>query len=194
MPGGVVALGLAAFAAAPVNAQTQSGDWPGALKGRYRQVVDAYETNSGFPLAFVYTFLKPNDPADTSAVLVLRHGAFPIALNDAIWQKYKIGESFTINDPETKAAAAKNPTTVYCASAVIKVRTIAKMNGVIQNKIITRRIRFRGTDTFGLSVLSEKIICAAPVVFERIILEPSLRFFLVASLSSFCEYKDKLTS
>jgi hypothetical protein len=50
-----------------------------ALKGRYRQVVDACEANSGFPLAFVFTFLMPNNPADTSALLVLRHGAFPIA-------------------------------------------------------------------------------------------------------------------
>ena len=51
----------------------------------------------------------PNDLADTSALLVLRHGAFPIALNDAMWQKYKIGESLEINDPETKAPAMKNP-------------------------------------------------------------------------------------
>ncbi len=107
--GGAVALGLAAIAATPLGAQTPSSDWPGALKGRYRQVVDAYEANSGFPLAFVFTFLMPNDPADTSALLVLRHGAFPIALNDAMWQKYKIGESLKINDPETKAPAVKNP-------------------------------------------------------------------------------------
>jgi hypothetical protein len=26
-----------------------------------------------------------------------------------MWQKYKIGESFKINDPETKAPAVKNP-------------------------------------------------------------------------------------
>jgi len=32
-----------------------------------------------------------------------------IALNDAMWQKYKIGESMKINDPETKAPAIKNP-------------------------------------------------------------------------------------
>src|SRR5258708_32530567 len=110
---GAMAVGLAGFAATPLRAQTaapSSGpDWPGALKGRYRQVVDAYEANSGFPLAFVYTFLMPNDPANTSAVLVLRHGAFPIALGDAMWQKYKIGESFKIIDPETKAPAVKNP-------------------------------------------------------------------------------------
>jgi intracellular sulfur oxidation DsrE/DsrF family protein len=77
------------------------------LKGRHRQIVDAYETNSGFPLAFAYTFLAPNDSA--TAVVVLRHGAFPIALGHAMWGKYKIGEAFKIIDPETKVPAVKNP-------------------------------------------------------------------------------------
>jgi hypothetical protein len=108
---GAAALGLAGFASAPRDAQAaaNASDWPGALKGRNRQVVDAYEANAGFPLAFVHTFLMPNDPADTSAALVLRHGAFPIALESAMWQKYKIGESMKIIDPETKAPAVKNP-------------------------------------------------------------------------------------
>ena len=39
----------------------------------------------------------------------LRHGAFPIALGHAMWAKYKIGETFKIIDPETKAPALKNP-------------------------------------------------------------------------------------
>ena len=110
---GAVALGIAGAAPTPLLAQaaapSDGPDWPGALKGRHRQVVDAYEANSGFPLAFVYTFLMPNDPADTSAVLVLRHAAFPIALGHEMWRKYKIGESFKIIDPETKAPAVKNP-------------------------------------------------------------------------------------
>jgi hypothetical protein len=70
-------------------------------------VVDAIEPNSGFPLAFAYTFLLPNQSA--TAVVVLRHSAFPIALEHAMWEKYKIGETFKIIDPETKAAAKKNP-------------------------------------------------------------------------------------
>jgi len=41
--------------------------------------------------------------------LVLRHDAFPLALGDEMWRKYKIGESFKIDDPETKAPAFKNP-------------------------------------------------------------------------------------
>jgi hypothetical protein len=109
------AMVLAGFATTPVRAETAAAtsdgpDWPGALKGRHRQVVDAYDANSGFPLAFAYTFLAPHGTSATAtAVVVLRHGAFPIALGSEMWQKYKIGESFKILDPETKAPAVKNP-------------------------------------------------------------------------------------
>jgi hypothetical protein len=110
--GGAMTLGLAGFMpgvshAKPAPARSDGPDWPGMLKGRHRQVVDAYEANSGFPLAFAYTFLAPNESA--TAVIILRHGAFPIALGDAVWAKYRIGETLKIIDPETKAPAVKNP-------------------------------------------------------------------------------------
>jgi hypothetical protein len=109
--GSAAALGLAGVVPGALHAQPASRsdgpNWPGMLKGRHRQVVDAYEVNSGFPLAFAYTFLAPNESA--TAVIILRHGAFPIALGDAMWAKYKIGETFKIIDPETKAPAVKNP-------------------------------------------------------------------------------------
>ena len=110
--GGAVALGLAAFAPKPLYAQTKAEDvdganWPGTLPGRHRQVVDAFAMNDGFPLAFAWSFLVPNKSA--TAVAVLRHGAFPIALDHAMWERYKIGESLKITDPETKAPAVKNP-------------------------------------------------------------------------------------
>jgi hypothetical protein len=44
-----------------------------------------------------------------TAVVVLRHTAFPLALDHTMWQKYKIGQSLSILDPETKAPAVKNP-------------------------------------------------------------------------------------
>jgi hypothetical protein len=110
--GGALVLGFAGLASKPLYAQTPAArpdgpNWPGTLQGRHRQVVDAYEANLGFPLAFAYTFLLPNESA--TAVVILRHGAFPIALGSAMWEKYKIGESFKIIDPETKAPATKNP-------------------------------------------------------------------------------------
>jgi hypothetical protein len=110
--GGAVVLGLAALVPRSLYAQTQTTrpdglNWPGTLQGRHRQVVDAYEVNAGFPLAFAHTFVAPNESA--TSVIVLRHFALPIALGNAMWAKYKIGESFKIIDPETNAPAVKNP-------------------------------------------------------------------------------------
>src|SRR3984957_197585 len=116
---GAMVLGLAGGATSRVGAKAAAApsdgpDWPGVLKGRHRQVVDAYDVNAGFPLAFAYTFLASHEPPGASAsaataVVVLRHAAFPIALGDEMWRKYRIGESFNIIDPETKAPAVKNP-------------------------------------------------------------------------------------
>lgn len=107
---GSLTLGLASLTPAVAEAATNDGpNWPGKLKGRHKQLVDAVEPNNGFGLAFAYTFLAPNPPGSASAVVVLRHYAAPIALNHDLWAKYKIGETLKINDPETKAPATKNP-------------------------------------------------------------------------------------
>ena len=111
-----MALGLAGLT--PANAQSlapmDGPNWPGPLKGRHRQLVDAYEINGGTPLEWAYTFLATNpspgaDIVAATAVVVLRHAAFPIALGSDMWRNYKIGEAFKILDPETKAPAVKNP-------------------------------------------------------------------------------------
>jgi hypothetical protein len=115
---GAVSLGLAGLVPAPASAQPAARSdgpiWPGSLKGRHRQLVDGYEVNAGAPLEFAYTFLATNgalaaNAVSATAVVVLRHHAFPIALGSDMWRKYKIGEAFKIIDPETNALAVKNP-------------------------------------------------------------------------------------
>src|ERR1700724_2119513 len=104
------ALGLFGFAAITARAQpaqSDGPDWPGTLKGRHRQVFDIYDINEGSPLGFTNNFLAPNESA--TAVVIFRHKGLPYALGSAMWQKYKVGETFKIIDPETKAAAVKNP-------------------------------------------------------------------------------------
>jgi hypothetical protein len=106
----ISAFGLFGFATTTARAQTAQGDgpdWPGTLKGRHKQVFDAYDINEGFPLGFTNNFLAPNESA--TAVLIFRHKGLPYAVGSAMWAKYKIGESFNILDPETKAPAVKNP-------------------------------------------------------------------------------------
>jgi hypothetical protein len=104
------ALGLVGFATTAARAQpapADGPDWPGKLKGRHRQVFDVYDINEGFPLGFANNFLTPNESA--TAVMIFRHKGLPYAVGSAMWEKYKIGESFKIIDPETKAPALKNP-------------------------------------------------------------------------------------
>jgi hypothetical protein len=123
---GTAALGLTAFlpvtacAAEKTSASAsdttakpadKNAEWPGSLKGKHKQLVDAFAFNEGFPLAFAYTFLLPypaTDPGAATAVVVLRHAGFPMALTDDIWAKYKIGKTFNIIDPVTKAPAVRN--------------------------------------------------------------------------------------
>src|SRR5271155_17983 len=112
---GATVLGLAGLASAASRAEAATPvagdgpDWPGKLKGRHRQVVDAYTVNDGRPLAFASSFLLTDAaPSSATSVVILR-AALPVALDSAIWEKYKIGESLKIIDPEIKAAGVKNP-------------------------------------------------------------------------------------
>jgi hypothetical protein len=103
-------IGLPSAHAETDTAQADNPDWPGKLKGRHRQLVDAYAINAGFPLAYALTVLQTNPaPGAATSVVVLRHAGFPIALGSGMWAKYKVGEAFKILDPETKAPATKNP-------------------------------------------------------------------------------------
>jgi hypothetical protein len=99
--------GLAATTGRAQAAPSDGPDWPGALKGRHKQLFDIYGINEGFPLGFVNNFITPNESA--TAVMIFRHQGLPYALNSMIWAKYKVGETFKIIDPETKGPAVKNP-------------------------------------------------------------------------------------
>lgn len=111
---GVATLTITGLVPTLVRAERVAGasdgpHWPGALKGRYRQVVDAYAVNGGSPFDFAHTFVSTNKPGSATSVVVLRAAALPLALSSDMWAKYKIGESFKIMDLETNAPAVKNP-------------------------------------------------------------------------------------
>src|SRR4026209_358028 len=80
--------------------------WFKKVKGKHKIVYDAPEPHDGFPIIWSWVFYKTNNATGTpdnelTAVVVLRHGAIPIAMEDKLWEKYKFGEAFKINDPST---------------------------------------------------------------------------------------------
>lgn len=90
-------------------------EWLDSIPGKHRQVADWPDLNSGMGLAYTFAFLMSAPagygcaPGDCGAVLVLRHHTIPLAMRDATWEKYKLGALFHIDDPDTKAAAVRNP-------------------------------------------------------------------------------------
>lgn len=78
---------------------------------KHKQVFDAPDLNSGFPMIFAGAYLgtmKATYNQGAHAVIVLRHFAIAAAMNDAIWAKYKLGEFFKVNDPKTNAPSTRN--------------------------------------------------------------------------------------
>jgi intracellular sulfur oxidation DsrE/DsrF family protein len=120
---GAVAISFASLATplqtmAKANHHFASDDDPDAwfnkIKGKHRIVFDVTGPNDVFPFAWPRVFLITNQKTgtaekDSSVVVILRHSAIPFALDDKLWEKYKLGEFFKIEDPLTKAPAVRNP-------------------------------------------------------------------------------------
>lgn len=120
---GAAAMSLAGLAApikaaAKHNPQFHSDDDPDAwfkkLDGKKHKIVfDVTEPNGLMPFAWPRVFLMTNgmtgtNEKDTGVVVILRHNAIPYAMNNSLWEKYKFGEMFKINDDKTKTASVRN--------------------------------------------------------------------------------------
>lgn len=88
--------------------------WTARITGKHRQVVDAVSANSGFAAAYAANFADGYKTThkladrDITPVIVFRHMAMPLALQDPLWAKYHIGEFLQVNDPRTNAPATRN--------------------------------------------------------------------------------------
>jgi hypothetical protein len=119
---GAAALGMASLASPlalsaknVINpAPTDGDDWFNKIKGKHRMIFDATGPKDILPFAWPKVFLLTNAGTGTAekdcgVVVVLRHDAIPFALEDRLWEKYKFGEVFKVQDPLTKAPALRNP-------------------------------------------------------------------------------------
>ncbi|MBL6750497.1 MAG: hypothetical protein ISP90_08235 [Nevskia sp.] len=114
-----VGLGALAPAAGAAEAAAAAGTdfvrWLDTISGKYKQLYDAPAANHGLPLVWSHVFLLTGAPgygvaeSELGVVVVLRHSAIPLAMGDAVWAKYKLGEYLDIADPATKAPATRNP-------------------------------------------------------------------------------------
>src|SRR5690348_5819768 len=96
---GALLLGRWSSASAEVvslaGASVVEDEWIGKIKGKYKQVFDVTTPTNEFAGAYPLNFINSTKAAtkagdgDITPVLVFRHFGMPLALNDAIWEKYK---------------------------------------------------------------------------------------------------------
>ncbi|MBS1492760.1 MAG: twin-arginine translocation signal domain-containing protein [Bacteroidetes bacterium] len=115
------ALGVASISN-PLNALANSSSrsglqdvdaWLDKIKGSHKQVFDAPEPRNGLPFAWAKVFMMTNNQtgtpdSDLTAVVVLRHDAIPLAMEDKLWTKYNFGEFFDVKDFEGKNILTRN--------------------------------------------------------------------------------------
>ena len=112
---GVGAALPAATASAATGDATDFTRWLEGISGKHRVVLDVREPYDGMAIAWAWVWLFTGPQAygvkesDLGTVMVFRHNAIPFVLEDSMWKKYKLGEYFKINDPQTKAAAVRHP-------------------------------------------------------------------------------------
>jgi intracellular sulfur oxidation DsrE/DsrF family protein len=111
---GLLTLPGAAAATSAAATPSEAEAWFNKVKGTHRIVYDAPETHDGFPIIWSWVYYNTNNETgstdkDLTAMVVLRHNAIALAMEDRLWEKYKFGEMFKINDNNTNAPAVRNP-------------------------------------------------------------------------------------
>jgi hypothetical protein len=87
--------------------------WTGKL-GKFRTAYDSPEIQSGAALAFAAAAAEGYQVAmgaerQFTPVLILRHAASVMTLNDSMWELLGIGASRSLKDPTTGEPAKRNP-------------------------------------------------------------------------------------
>jgi intracellular sulfur oxidation DsrE/DsrF family protein len=89
--------------------------WTSRLSGKYRAVFDSPDIEDGTAVFNAYAYMKGFKDmykladTDVNAVVVIRHRAIPMALDDEMWSRYKLGEYAKITEFGSEKWATRNP-------------------------------------------------------------------------------------
>ncbi len=96
-------------------AETWDMSWTARVTGKYKAVFDSPEAHSGAALFRAvawreqYKEVYGAEGSDTSAVVVLRHMGFYLALDDEYWTRFDVGKELKERDAKGKKWATVNP-------------------------------------------------------------------------------------
>jgi hypothetical protein len=95
--------------------ETWDMSWTDRLSGRFRAVFDSPELAGGAAITRavawpeLYKEVYGTERRELSPVLVIRHTAIDLAMNDAYWERFQLGKHHKMRDGQGKKWATKNP-------------------------------------------------------------------------------------
>lgn len=113
--GSLAAGQLEAQSAAPAAQGNWDMSWTERVTGKHRMVFDAHAISEGVGLHQARSFIQGYkdvygmSDADVTAVLVIRHSAVPMVMNDTLWADGFLNEEDKLKDPKTGEPARRNP-------------------------------------------------------------------------------------
>lgn len=84
-------------------------------KAKHRMLFDMPEMSDGIAFTNTVTWMRgysdvyKTTDRDMGAVIVIRHQAIAAAVNDDLWNRFKLGERSKLKDPTTGEPALRNP-------------------------------------------------------------------------------------
>jgi intracellular sulfur oxidation DsrE/DsrF family protein len=89
--------------------------WANRINAKHRALFDCTEPESGYGVWRAnawfgqYMDVMKAKPAELAPVIILRHNAIVLAMQQPFWEKYGLGKTFSVTHPLTGEATAKNP-------------------------------------------------------------------------------------
>lgn len=113
--GSLAAGPLAAEEAGPTAQGSWDMSWTERVTGKHRMCFDAHAISDGVCLHQARSFLSGYSTvygladSDVTAVLVIRHAAVPMVMNDSLWADGFLAEGTTLKDPVSGEPTRRNP-------------------------------------------------------------------------------------
>jgi hypothetical protein len=103
--------------------ETWDMSWTSRMTGKYKAVFDSPDASDGAAVYRAVSWIEQYkevynaEPAEVTAVVVLRHHGFYFAMNDEFWNTYDVGKDLKMRDAKGNKWAKVNPLAPAAAAA-----------------------------------------------------------------------------
>lgn len=188
-----------------LDAEQQAQDWDitwtGKLTGKHRAVFDIPEIHGGVGMWRAglwqnhYRDILKASPSDINAVIIIRHAAIPMVMNQDYWQRYEVGKELKVTHPVTEKKTTRNPALMTAEVDAIP----PMMAGLTLDKQMERGAIVLGCNMAFVSVVStvakqdklsnaEARTKALSMMYPGVILQPNGIFGLTLAQENGCVF------